>query len=587
MIIRFYNWLLIGCVTFLLSVQVAAQETANHTDTDSQEVQENRINRTTRLKRAQHANTIGRVNRATTAEHATRAGSANRAATADNADLIDRANTTQSATTAQNALQLGGVAADFYSRTERFSSGTLSVERLNTIMSGDRIDNAIMNGGTYSIDITGNASSSNTTTYSNTAGSAIDCTGGREACDYYSWLWSTTTWSGWGTCIEPGTQSRSRSATCNRSDTGPLVYDDSQCTGAGLAKPSTVDNQACSLETYAYDCSSWSGWSTCNGTNQNRTRSCSCKRDSDGVTVANSYCDGSPPSESTTRSCYTYSGSCGSWSSYGSCSGGSQTRTRSCTCTRSDGATVSDSYCGGFSETSSRTCTYSSSCGSWGSYGSCSGGYETRTRSCSCRRSDGASVSLSYCGNPSTSSSRTCYSYSTSCGSWSSYSACSNGSQSRSRSCSCRRNDGANVSLSYCGNPSTSSSRSCSVPVTYNLSCSGWGSYSPSVCPSTERQTRTRSCTCRRSTDNASVSVSYCGSPSTSQTRTCSYNPPANYTWSALSTVTVTGLPTSWSSSKYKGQCTGDITGNSCSSSGDWCVFAGWPSGLYAIRTCR
>jgi hypothetical protein len=218
------------------------------------------------------------------------------------------------------------------------------------------------------------------------------------------------TWStgSWGSC---SAKACGTSGTKTRSvwKSGP-----SNCVGPYTTKPSTTTSCSAPACNYTY---SWSygSWGKCSatacGTSGKQTRSYSCKR-SDGATVSNSKCSGTPKYEQTCSApaCnYTYKWVYGGWSS---CSakacGTSGKQTRSYKCVRSDGTVVSNSSCSGSpyyqKACSAPACNYTYSW-SYGNWGSCSatkcGTSGKKTRSYSCKRSDGATVSNTYCsGSP-------------------------------------------------------------------------------------------------------------------------------------------------------------------------------------------
>lgn len=94
--------------------------------------------------------------------------------------------------------------------------------------------------------------------------------------------------------------------------------------------------------------------STCGSGTQSRSRTVRCER-SDGVGVADSFCSGQAKPEETESKACTDTSTCtyewrtglyGRWSDCSNdCGSGTQERTRPVTCTRSDGTAVSDSEC--------------------------------------------------------------------------------------------------------------------------------------------------------------------------------------------------------------------------------------------------
>ena len=234
------------------------------------------------------------------------------------------------------------------------------------------------------------------------------------------------------------------------------------------AAPKPATSTSCHAG-WSYAWTGWTSWSSCNSScSQSRTRDC---RRCDGTTVADSYCSGSA---SQTQSCSN--GYSWRWGSWGSCSS-SCTRTRNVRCADSCLATVPDANCGGGKPATSQSCSggYSwSSYGSYSSWSSCNSScQQTRSRSRTCRRNcDNAVVSAGNCsGSTTQTQTQSCTGgyYWTSYSSWSSCSAsCGGGTQSRSRSCKKRCNN-ATVSSGYCSGSATQS-QSCNTQ-----SCGGGG----------------------------------------------------------------------------------------------------------------
>jgi hypothetical protein len=233
------------------------------------------------------------------------------------------------------------------------------------------------------------------------------CSGGKPAAsqaatDYSSCTYSWQT-SGWSVPSGCGSVTQTRSVWCQRSD-GTTVADASCGGGKPASSGSTTDYSNCS---YSY---SYGGWGSCSSScgTGSQSRSATCMR-SDGTSVSNSYCG----TATTSQSCSDYSGCAYSYV-YGGWSGcsnscGTGTQSRSATCQRSDGATVSNSYCGTATTSQSCSaytgCSYTANVGSWSTCSGSCGTTGTQTRSVSCTRSDGATVANSYCGSPATSQS--------------------------------------------------------------------------------------------------------------------------------------------------------------------------------------
>lgn len=99
----------------------------------------------------------------------------------------------------------------------------------------------------------------------------------------------------------------------------------------------------------------------------------------DGSFAFNEECSSFSSSSSTQNSTAcgyvapvaTCSSSCGGWTSWSSCSGGSQSRTRTCTRTN----------CSTFTDRDTRTCC-TPACGSWSGWQSSTGGVQERSQTC-------------------------------------------------------------------------------------------------------------------------------------------------------------------------------------------------------------
>ena len=123
-----------------------------------------------------------------------------------------------------------------------------------------------------------------------------------------SYRWSPGAWGPYGRCSSTcgsGTQSRSRTVRCERSDGVGVA--DSFC--SGQAKPEETESKACtdtSTCTYEWRTGLYGRWSDCSNTcgsgTQERTRAVTCTR-SDGTGVADSYCREKKPESSERRIC--------------------------------------------------------------------------------------------------------------------------------------------------------------------------------------------------------------------------------------------------------------------------------------------
>lgn len=198
-----------------------------------------------------------------------------------------------------------------------------------------------------------------------------------------------------------------------------------------------------------------------------QTQTVECRRLSDNVPVADSYCAGTKPA--SVQSCNTqvcsgtYNWNIGPWGDCSLTCGGGQ-KTRSVVCQTQSGQTVSDTNCPQPKPATSETCntdTCPATTYDWYVVPGtctvqCGGGYAIDV--VSCKRNDGAIVSDSFC-NPTTKppTQHACnidpcptnYTYSWEAGVWSTCSAdCGNGLQTRS--ITCKRNDGVYVPTNYC-----------------------------------------------------------------------------------------------------------------------------------------
>jgi len=334
--------------------------------------------------------------------------------------------------------------------------------------------------------------------------------------------WDTGDWGRAAAACGPSVHSRT--VTCRRSD--GTAADPSQCV---KTKPSTSEAVAdYSTCTYDWKVDQWDGSGGCGDTVTQR-RSVSCIR-SEGSTVADGYCGSLKPAPSQTITDYsacTYSWKVvpGLWSS--TCSA-SATRTNSVTCLRQDNQEVDDSFCSTTKPETVNTGNYSSCTytPSYGEYQTCmansnggTAGTQTATIT-SCRRSDGVIVDTGACKPASLSKSCTITYTPTYADTYTTCTANSAGSTAGTQSSnitSCTRSsDGASVPNSYCSAATTS--RSCTITYTPTYS-TVYGVCTPNSTGSTVGTETAPITTCTRSTDNASVSTTYC-SPQT-KSRSC------------------------------------------------------------------
>jgi len=214
----------------------------------------------------------------------------------------------------------------------------------------------------------------------------------------------------------------------------------------------------------------------CGGGTQ--TQTVECRRNSDNVGVADSYCSGTKPDGARTCNAQTCS-STYTWNvgSFGACSKtcGTGQRTRTVVCQDQSGTTVADSFCSGTTKPATSENCNTNTCPpisySWNvSPGACSKecGGGTATDVVVCKRNDGVTVDDSNCTAPKPPTTRTCnpeacpvvYTYAWEAGAYSTCSmTCGPGVQTRS--VVCKRSDGAYVAESYCNaatKPATSQS---------------------------------------------------------------------------------------------------------------------------------
>jgi hypothetical protein len=236
----------------------------------------------------------------------------------------------------------------------------------------------------------------------------------RYASCSYSYVYGT--YGAWSSNCDTNA-TRTRTATCTRSNNGGQAVADSECSSRGIAKEATSETSAqYSSCSYTFQPTAWSTWSSGCDTNATRTRTAPCVRSNNGgQTVADTECTNrgqTKPATSETGAQYgscDYTFSTGSWGSWSNECTSAATRTRSVTCMRNNngGTAVADSECTSrgvsqpaSSETSSQygACSYSrgGETGVSGWDNGCSG-VANRTHYYSCIRSDGTAVASSEC----------------------------------------------------------------------------------------------------------------------------------------------------------------------------------------------
>jgi hypothetical protein len=217
----------------------------------------------------------------------------------------------------------------------------------------------------------------------------------------------TYAWSA-GTYGEPapacGASTRTRGVTCRRSD-GQTATDDRCDAGTRPASTGAADSFAtCG---YEWSVSAWHGSAQC-GNTVTQTRDVTCQR-SDGQTVTDSFCAARTAKPASTQPITDYSGCSYSWRStpgvWSSSCSTTATRPNEIACRRSDGVDVAASLCDPATkppETSTGNlsgCTYA---GTYEPSSTCTGatGPDAGTQQATvskCTRSDGATVSNSQC----------------------------------------------------------------------------------------------------------------------------------------------------------------------------------------------
>ena len=341
--------------------------------------------------------------------------------------------------------------------------------------------------------------------------------------------------------------------------------EDAAC-GTG-SKPAASETAArygsCS---YRYDYGAWSAWSSGCDTRATRTRTASCIRSNDGgETVADASCTAAGVTKEAVNETSAQYGSCsydfktGGWSAYNSSCSNSATRTRDVWCERSNNDRVADGECtdrGKARPASSESapqygsCTYNWAEGGFGAWSSGCSNTATRTQSVWCRRDlDGATVADGNCTAARPASSQTSGQYS-SCGysaggtpsGWSGWNSACSGSATRTRQYQCvRSNDGGQIvadgectarGVNLTESQTGANYASCS----YSWAQGGFGSWSSS-CSNTA--TRTQSVWCRRDVDGATVADGNCTAPRPASSQTAGQYGSCGYA--------AGGTPSGWS----------------------------------------
>ena len=234
--------------------------------------------------------------------------------------------------------------------------------------------------------------------------------------------------------------------------------------------------------------------------------------------------------------------------------GDSGSQSRAVWCERNDGLVVEDERCASQRPEEQRDCTPGSeicgaappggvqtctvtsgctptwSCGPWSACSNQCGGTETCTPVCQ-HFFDGAWVTTEGCpGTPVTS--RSCGSVESMGFQWvlSSWSSCSNqcgGTQTRTATCR-RVCDGATVANSNCPAPAPATSQSCGSNTALGYA---WQTGSWSTCSNQCGGTQTRPVTCRRQCDGATVSDGFCTTTRPASSQACGSPDALGGTW--------------------------------------------------------
>ena len=205
-----------------------------------------------------------------------------------------------------------------------------------------------------------------------------------DGCGY-----SVTGWSGYSfaSSCSASTTATQTATGCRRSDGTSVAV--SECSAHGVAITQTSQQSNLASCGYSWQGGAWSAQqNVC--TSGTQTRSVWCQR-SDGATVADSFCTAA---KLPTSQGYTNTNGCtwsyqifSDWSQPQGC--GAVTQTRSVACVRSDGTWDSNDRCPGGaaarpadsqSATNYKTCSYWVD--SWSGWGSCSNGSQSRTGKC-------------------------------------------------------------------------------------------------------------------------------------------------------------------------------------------------------------
>jgi hypothetical protein len=300
------------------------------------------------------------------------------------------------------------------------------------------------------------------------------------SCTY---VYKTAEWSAYSsTCSAAAV--RTRDVWCERSNKDRVV--DSDCTAKGLAKPAGSESSpqygGC---TYSWQQGGFGAWSSSCSNNATRTQTVTCRRDLDGVVVADGNCNAAarpPASQSSGQygSCgYTAGGTPSAWSSWGSSCSSNTTRSRQYQCVRSNdgGQVVASAEC--TNRSVNLTETQSGSDYSLCSYaiedagvGACNGATKPHYWVCRRQQTGEAVDTNAYCGRSNPTLETCAYTYTLIDGN---VGACQTNNQAP-HYWSCRRNETGEMvdSATYCGR-SNPTYEACQYPFTYTLRDAGVG----------------------------------------------------------------------------------------------------------------
>ena len=291
-------------------------------------------------------------------------------------------------------------------------------------------------------------------------------------------------WSSWNSSCSNNT-TRTRTYQCVRSNEGGQIVASTDCTSRGVNLTETQSGSDYSLCSYNWSQGGYGAWSSSCSNNATRTQTVTCRRDLDGVVVADGNCNaGARPSASQSSgqygSCgYTAGGTPGAWSSWGSSCSSNTTRSRQYQCVRSNdgGQVVASAEC--TNRSVNLTETQSGSDYSLCSYvledagvGACNG--MTKPHYWICRRQQtGESVDTNaYCGRSNPTQETCSYTYTMGDAG---VGACQTNNQAP-HYWNCRRNETGEMvdSGTYCGR-SNPTYEACQYPFTYTLRDAGVG----------------------------------------------------------------------------------------------------------------